>query len=126
MKRNTPETMSEEHTRSFTDDDVQYWIYEFRMTEAKRKKLEEAAANKGITPEECLIAILNCALDDAEKTNAARKDTHECGVRLVRYYPVLKGETEAEALERTKAQEAQGDIANEETDCWRPGEYQNE
>ena len=111
MTRNMPETLAKELTASFTDDDIQYWIYEFWMTEAKRQKVEEAAVSLGITPEQYLTTILERALDDEEQMARARdtaKDDKDLGVRLVRYYPVLKGETEAAALERAKAKETKG------------------
>ena len=36
MTRNTQETMANKLTPSFTEDDIQYWIYEIWMTEAKK------------------------------------------------------------------------------------------
>ena len=111
MTRNTQETMANKLTPSFTDDDVQYWIYEFWMTEAKKNKVEKDAARFGMTPEQYLTKLLECALDDKEKAGEANKPAQastDRGICLVRYYPVLKGETEAEALERAKAEETKG------------------
>lgn len=111
MTRNTQETLAKELTPSFTDDDIQYWIYEFWMTEAKKKKVEEDAARFGMTPEQYLTKLLERALDDEEKAGETHKPTKagtDRGICLVRYYPVLKGETEAQALERAKAEETKG------------------
>ncbi len=111
MTSNTPEAPSKGLTLSFKDDDIQYWIYEFWMTEAKKKKVEEDAARFGIDPEQYLTKLLECALDDEEKVGEIHKPTHDGkdrGVCLVRYYSVLKGETEAQALERAKAEETEG------------------
>ena len=111
MTRNTQETLAKELTPSFTDDDIQYWIYEFWMTEAKKKKVEEDAARFGMTPEQYLTKLLEHALDDEEKAGEANKPAQastDRGICLVRYYPVLKGETEAQALERAKAEETKG------------------
>ena len=111
MTSNTPEAPGIGLTHSFKDDDIQYWIYELWMTEAKKKKVEEDAARCGIDPERYLTKLLECALDDEEKVGEANKSAHagtDRGICLVRYYPVLKGENEAQALERAKAEETKG------------------
>ena len=111
MTSNTPEAPSKGLTHSFKDDDIQYWIYELWMTEAKKKKVEEDAARFGMTPEQYLTKLLEHALDDEEKAGEANKPAQastDRGICLVRYYPVLKGETEAQALERAKAEETKG------------------
>ena len=111
MTRNTQETMANKLTPSYTDDNVQYWIYEIWMTDAKKKKVEEDAARCGIDPEQYLTKLLECALDDEEKVGEANKPEQggtDRGICLVRYYPVLKGENEAQALERAKAEETKG------------------
>ena len=66
MTRNTPETVTN-GALHFEDDEVQYWIYEFWMTDAKKKKVEEDAARRGMDPEQYLTKLLECALDDEEK-----------------------------------------------------------
>ena len=111
MTRNTLGTMANKLTHSFTEDDIQYWIYEIWMTEAKKNKVEKDAARFGMTPEQYLTKLLEHALDDEEKACEANKPAQagaDPGICLVRYYPVLKGETEAQALERAKAEETKG------------------
>ena len=93
MTRDTLETLAKELTPSFTDEDIQYWIYEFWMTEAKREKVEEDAVRFGIDPEQYLTKLLERALDDEEKAGEANKPAQagtDRGICLVRYYPVLK------------------------------------
>ena len=104
MTSNTPEAPSKGLTHSFKDDDIQYWIYELWMTEAKKKKVEVDAARFGMTPEQYLTKLLEHALDDEEKAGEANKSSQagtDRGICLVRYYPVLKGETEAPGLPKT-------------------------
>ena len=73
MTSNTPEAPGKGLTLSFKDDDIQYWIYEFWMTESKKKKVEEDAARFGIDPEQYLTKLLECALDDEEKVGEIHK-----------------------------------------------------
>ena len=111
MTRDTLETLAKELTPSFTDDDIQYWIYEIWMAEAKKNKVEKDAARFGMTPEQYLTKLLECALDEEKKVGEANKPAQadtDRGICLVRYYPVLKGENEAQALERAKAEETKG------------------
>ena len=72
MKRNTLGAAAN-GTLHIEDDDIQYWIYEFWMTEAKKKKVEEDAARFGMTPEQYLTKLLEHALDDEEKAGEANK-----------------------------------------------------
>ncbi|MBQ9348584.1 MAG: transposase domain-containing protein, partial [Oscillibacter sp.] len=79
--------------------------------ELKKKKVEEDAARFGIDPEQYLTKLLERSLDDEEKAGDAHKSSRvdtDRGICLVRYYPVLKGETETEALKRAKAEETKG------------------
>ena len=92
------------------DDSIRYWIYEFEMQEEVRKAFFQVLDKLELTPEEFIRLSLIEAIKDPER---ARKMHEEMmnhpeelpDIRLVRYYPVYKNETEAKARKRKIAEE---------------------
>ena len=97
------------------DENIKYWIYEFSMPWEKKLEFDRACAMCEMTPDEFLEAavtdVLGRAKTDPEGLKRDRKEIEEhpeqeLQMHLVRYYPVFKGETEAQALKRKLAEEA--------------------
>lgn len=92
------------------EDDVLYWIYEIWMPDEKKKKLEVISAKLGFTPEEYLVTALRAALSAQEWLASAHtlwkeEPNKDCDIKLVRFYPVHRDETEGEALRRALREE---------------------
>ena len=91
---------------------IKYWIYEFEMPEKTKQEYEILCAQHEMTPDEFFqIAILN----EIHSAEADQSGYHQhiignskgvkSDVKLIRYYPVFKGETEAQARKRKFAEE---------------------
>ncbi len=95
------------------DDRVKYWIYELEMSEETNRVLEEQLALCEMTLDEFACAAVQNVIADPQGAKQLHEElkTHpEDGldIRLVRYYPVYKGETEAQAKRRKLAEETAG------------------
>lgn len=95
-----------------TDEDIQYWIYEFQMPDEEKKRLLDMAASLGITTDEFVQASFRYAMDHPEESEREAKlqqiqKANALGIRLVKTYPVYQGETEAQAYRRAVKEEMQ-------------------
>ena len=95
-----------------TDEDIQYWIYEFQMPDEEKKRLLDMAASLGITTDEFVQASFRYAMDHPEESEREAKlqqiqRANALGIRLVKMYPVYQGETEAQAYRRAVKEEMQ-------------------
>ena len=95
-----------------TDEDIQYWIYEFQMPEEEKKRLLDMAASLGMTSDEFIQASFRYAMDHPDESEKEAKlqkiqQANALGIRLVKMYPVYQGETEAQAYRRSKEEERQ-------------------
>lgn len=95
-----------------TDEDIQYWIYEFQMPDEEKKRLLDMAASLGITTDEFVQASFRYAMDHPEESEREAKlqqiqKANALGIRLVKMYPVYQGETEAQAYRRAVKEEMQ-------------------
>ena len=96
------------------DEKIKYWIYEFEMPLKVRQEFEAVCTLHELTPDEffqaAILRAIKQAKDDPEaerkKILENEKDPELAQVHLVRYYPVYKGETEAQAYKRKLAEEA--------------------
>ncbi len=106
-------------------DRIKYWIYEFEMSEKKLQEFEAVCALHELTPDEFMEAALRDAIHRAKtdpegyrKSVMEMQQSEDDEIRLVRCYPVYKGETEAQAYKRKlaeeKAQAESGDANNED------------
>ena len=107
------------------DPGIKYWIYEFEMSEKTRQEFDAVCALHELTPDEFMEAALRDGIRRAKTDpESYRKSCMEIqqkahdDIRLVRYYPVYKGETEAQAYRRKlaeeKAQTESGEAAHED------------
>lgn len=95
-----------------TDEDIQYWIYEFQLPDEEKKRLLDMAASLGITTDEFVQASFRYAMDHPEESEREAKlqqiqKANALGIRLVKMYPVYQGETEAQAYRRAVKEEMQ-------------------
>ena len=95
-----------------TDEDIQYWIYEFQMPDEEKKRLLDMAASLGMTSDEFVQASFRYAMDHPEESEREAKlqqiqKANSLGIRLVKMYPVYQGETEAQAYQRAVKEEMQ-------------------
>ena len=97
------------------DKRVKYWIYQFEATEKAMADMEAYCQKNELTMDEFFQEAVrywvNLVKNDPEGARKAAEEARnlkeeDVGVRLIRYYPVYKGETEARALKRTLAEEA--------------------
>ena len=96
------------------DEKIKYWMYEFEMSDEARGRIEDYCALHELTLDEFFEEAVSWTIEMAENDPEgfkklrdemrARSDA-DYEIRLVRYYPVYKGETEAMALKRTLAEE---------------------
>ena len=109
------QTIADRIKAELPDDDakIKYWIYEFEMSEKARQAFEAACASYEMTEDEFFQFIISDAIRRAEEDPEGYKqqcrealEESEYEVRLVRYYPVYKGETEAQAYKRKLAEES--------------------
>ena len=105
------------------DANIKYWIYEFEMPEKTRQEFEAICALHELTTDEFFQAAVLDAIRKAEADPEGYKqscmeaqESAESDIRLVRYYPVYKGETEAQAYKRKLAEE---DAENQGIDAQR-------
>ena len=105
------------------DENIKYWIYEFEMPWEKKLEFDRACAMCEMTPDEFFESAVEDALRRAESDpEGLQKDKKEIlehpelglQMRVVRSYPVYKGETEAQALKRKLAEEAAEKINHDE------------
>ncbi|MBE6909221.1 MAG: hypothetical protein E7474_06580 [Ruminococcaceae bacterium] len=94
------------------EERIKYWVYEIEMAEALHIELERQLALFKMTPDEYFAAAIRNMLDDPDGTKrmieamkACPEDRQE--IRLIRYYPVLTDETEAQAKCRKLAEESE-------------------
>lgn len=115
MAREYYERLTQELGMFIEDENIKYWIYEFSMPWEKKLEFDRACTMCEMTPDEFLEAAVTDALrradSDPEGLKRDRKEIEEhpelgLQIHLVRYYPVFKGETEAQALKRKLAEEA--------------------
>ncbi|WP_274941010.1 hypothetical protein [Chordicoccus furentiruminis] len=114
MAREYYERLMQERDLFIEDENIKYWIYEFEASQEKKLELERAAAKCCMTPDEFFEATIEAGLRKAETDSEGSdrqyreqpQETERVGIRLVRFYPVFKGETEAQALKRKLAEEA--------------------
>lgn len=108
------------------DSRIKYWIYEFEMSEKTRQEFEAVCAVHELTPDEFMEAALRDAIyrakTDPEGYRKSCMEIQQAGdddIRLVRCYPVYKGETEAQAYRRKLAEEEanKNDGTDTETDA---------
>ena len=100
------------------DNRIKYWIYEFDMPEEKKKEIKEFCALHELTIDEFAEAAAKHFIErEKSDPEGLRKDIEEMEkdseIRLIRCYPVYKGETEAQALKRTLAEEAEEKLKEE-------------
>lgn len=94
------------------DASIRYWVLEFEMPPEVKANFEKIARDNEMTPDEFFEASLLSALEHPAETAAAIRKAYEqnpdedFGIRLIRKYPVYKGETEAQAHKRALAEEA--------------------
>ena len=113
--RKCAEQYEQEQCDSEDDDRIKYWIYEFEMPDETRTEIETYCETHELTADEYFEAAVRYCMDlsrqDPEVFNKIRDEMQaikedEYKIRLVRMYPVYKGETEAQALKRKLAEEA--------------------
>ena len=113
MAREYYERLMQERDLFIEDENIKYWIYEFEATQERKLELERAAAKCCMTPDEFFEATIEARLRKAETDSEGCNSQHQehvlqaelAGIHLVRFYPVFKGETEAQALKRKLAEE---------------------
>ena len=93
------------------DERIKYWLYEIEMSDKANQLLEKQLALCEMTLDEYACAALQYAIDhpaEAKRVNEelAAHPEEQLNIRLVRSYPVYKGETEAQAKRRKLAEEA--------------------
>ena len=105
------------------DKRVKYWIYQFEATEKAMADMEAYCQKNELTMDEFFQEAvrywINLVENDPEGGRKAAEEARnlkeeDVGVRLIRYYPVYKGETEARALKRTLAEEADAAVRRED------------
>ncbi len=105
------------------DKRVKYWIYQFEATEKAMADMEAYCQKNELTMDEFFQEAvrywINLVENDPEGARKAAEEARnlkeeDVGVRLIRYYPVYKGETEARALKRTLAEEADAAVRRED------------
>ena len=94
-------------------DRIKYWIYEFEMSEKTRQEFDALCALHELTADEfCEFAVLDAlhrAQTDPEgykQSCLKAQEASKADIRLIRYYPVYKCETETQAYRRKLAEEA--------------------
>ena len=95
----------------YGEDHIKYWIYELEMSPETEAVLKARLAELEMTLDELAEAAITAAMENPEKTKTMYeeylKDPHaNLGIRVVRTYPVFRGETEAMAKKRKLAEEA--------------------
>lgn len=98
--------------RKMEDDDrIKYWMYEIEMSDEMNRLLEEQLALREMTPDEFACAAAQHVIDHPAEAKRFHEEysahpDERLDIRLVRYYPVYKGETAAQARRRKFAEEA--------------------
>lgn len=114
MAREYYERLTQDLSMFIEDENIKYWIYEFETTQEKKQELERAAAKCCMTPDEFFEAAVENGLREADadpnryvkgRKERVQQTEHDKGIRLVRFYPVFRDETEAQALKRKLAEE---------------------
>ena len=95
------------------DENIKYWICQFEMSEKTKQEFDSVCALYELTPDELFEAAIKYALHKAKtdpegfkKSCTEAAEASDSEIRLIRIYPVYKGETEAQALKRKLAEEA--------------------
>ena len=108
------------------DEQIRYWIFQFETTDELRDKIEACCRAHELTMDEFFRKALCClnewALSEPEGVKKAAEEIkdlkeEEADIRLIRYYPVYRWETEAQALKRKLAEEADAAAGREKTDA---------
>ena len=91
---------------------IKYWIYELEMSEETSKAINRVLIACEMTLDEFFAAAVQSAIDDPEGTRVACKEYEEHpesfpDINIVRFYPVYREETEAQARHRKLAEESQ-------------------
>ena len=93
--------------------EIKYWICQFEMSEKTKQEFDSVCTAYELTPDELFEAAIKYALHRAKtdpegikKSCAEAAEASDSDIRLIRIYPVYKGETEAQALKRKLAEEA--------------------
>ena len=107
------------------DDRVKYWMYELEMSDAADQVLEKQLALCEMTLDEYACAAVQYAIDHPAEAKRYQEDmaTHpeeQLDIRMVRCYPVYKGETEAQARKRKLAEEAAEKTEGSNADSQNP------
>ena len=88
------------------DDGINYWIIELEMPQEAAEKLQRILDENEMTLDEFAEAGLQYVLDHPEEVKRWAKDnTTDNSIRILREYPVYKGETRARARKRKLAEE---------------------
>jgi len=115
MAREYYERLMQERNLFIDDENIKYWIYEFSMPWEKKLEFDRVCAKCELTPNEFFEAAVTDAIRRAESdADGLRNDCKELEehpelglqIQLVRFYPVFKGETKAQALKRKLAEES--------------------
>lgn len=93
------------------DDRIKYWIYEIEMSDEANQSLKKQLELCEMTLDEYAEAVLRRMIDNPEETWRIHEEMgtsvdEPSEIRLIRFYPVYKGETEAQAKRRKLAEEA--------------------
>lgn len=116
MAREYYERMVQERNQLLGEGNIRYWIYEFRMPLEIKQKLDRICASYEMTMDEFFQSAVAAAIRRAETDpEGLRREWEEIEagqesgmeIQLVRCYPVYQGETEAQALKRKLAEEAE-------------------
>ena len=109
-ERDADKTMAK--TADEADGRIKYWICEFEMSEEAADAFEATCARNEMTHDEFMEAVLRNAIHYAEtdpegfkKKMLASQQNADDEIRLVRCYPVYKGETQAQACRRKLREE---------------------
>ena len=122
MAREYYERLMQDLGMFIEDENVKYWVYEFSMSWEMKLEFDRACTMCEMTPDEFVEAAVTDVLrrveTDPEGLKRDRKEIEEhpeqgLQMHLVRYYPVFKGDTEAQALKRILAEEAAQNENNE-------------
>lgn len=98
------------------DEKIKYWIYEFSMTDDARSEFDAICDRYELTHDEFFEAMIKDAVrrateapeeykENIDRFREETKDDHR--IELVRFYPVYKGKTEAQAYRRKLEEETE-------------------
>ena len=93
------------------DNDIDYWILEFEMSQEVADKLQNILIQNEMTMDEFFKTALQNALDHPEEVRKwmeehPDQEDQAISIRIIREYPVHKWETRAQARKKILAKEA--------------------